>query len=223
MSENNFIKKSRGKTQKLKDFVTLPLRALAIFEENKWGLSSLQQERFEYAAREVKGYCLDVGCGKYNLFIKEFLNNNGVGIDVYKYEGLTNENIVKDITNFPFPNYSFVSITFIANLSHIPKSMRDKELAEAYRCLKKGGNIIITMPGAFASVIIHKIVYLYDKIFKTNYDVDNIRGMHEEEEYYLRDKEIIARLEAAGFTDIKKKYFLTQWGLNHLFTGRKRE
>lgn len=211
----------RNRLQKLKDFVTLPLRALTIFEKDKWGLSSIKTERFEYAAKEVRGYCLDVGCGKQNLFIKNFLNCRGKGIDVYKYEGLTDENIVADITKFPFADATFESITFIANFSHIPRSLRDLELAESYRCLKTGGNIIITMPCGFASILIHKFVHWHDHFFKTDYDVDSIRGMHEEEDYYSKDVEIVERLSRTGFKNITKKYFWTQWGMNHLFLGWK--
>lgn len=212
----------RSRSQKLKDFFTLPLRALTIFEEDKWGLSSIKTERFEYAAEEVQGYCLDVGCGKHNLFIKKFLDGNGKGIDVFKYEGLIDENIVEDITKFPFSDSTFESVTFIANFSHVPRSFRDLELAESYRCLKSGGNIIITMPCGFASILVHKFVHLHDYLFGTDYDVDSIRGMHEDEEYFLTDTEIISRLKSAGFKDTYKKYFLTQWGMNHAFVGWKR-
>lgn len=214
--------KERSKIQKLKDFVTLPLRALTLFEENKWGLTSMQAERFEYAAKEVLGYCLDIGCGKNNLFVNKYLNGNGKGVDVFYYEGLTEENIVPSLETFPFPDRSFDSATFIASLNHIPKKLRDKELAEAHRCLKTDGNIIITMPCAFAGIMIHRIVAAYDSIFGTNYDVDSVRGMHNDEDYYLSDREIIERLGRAGFKGITKKYFWTQWGMNHAFIGRKK-
>lgn len=46
--------------------------------------------------------------------------------------------------------------------------------------------------------------------------------MHPEEEYYLKDPEIIERLARAEFKEISKRYFLIQWGLNHLFVGWKR-
>ena len=211
----------RTKIQEIIDFITFPIRAISLFEKDKWGLSSLATERFDYASREVKGYCLDVGCGRKNRFIVEFLNNNGKGIDIFPYEGLTQENIVEDITNFPFKNESFNTITFIGNINHIPKSMRDIELAEAYRCVKKSGNVIITMGHPLTEILVHKLVYLYDKILQTNFDMDTERGMHKEESYFLTDEEIKGRLIKAGFKKIKKKYFITQWGFNHLFIGWK--
>lgn len=214
--------KLRSAVQKIIDFITFPLRAVTLFEYNKWGLTSRKSERYDYVAREVIGYCLDVGCGKYNRFINEFLNGNGKGVDVYPYEGLTEENVVKDLTHFPFDSEIFDSATFIANVNHIPKSQRDSELLEAYRCLKNGGNIIITMGTQIGEILSHKIVGIYDKIFKTHHDMDSERGMDAEEEYYINDSEIIERLTRAGFKDIEKKYFITQWGLNHLFVAWKK-
>lgn len=212
---------ARGRWQKFKDFVTFPLRAVTLFEDDRCGLSSLRTERFDYVAREVRGECLDVGCGRHNLFVREFLGGRGRGIDVFAYEGLGPENLVEDITHFPFPDASFDSVTFIANLNHVPASKRDPELAEAFRCLRPGGNIIVTMGNPLAELLVHRVVALYDRLFKTRHDMDGERGMEEEEEYYLTDGEIRERLERAGFRRIRKKYFGTQWGLNALFVGWK--
>lgn len=211
----------RSNRQKWLDFLTFPLRALTLFERDRWSLSSLATERFDYVAREVRGYCLDVGCGRHNRFVREFLEGDGKGIDVFPYEGLSEENLVTDLTRFPFPDASFDSLTFIANLNHVPKSQRDVELAEAYRCLKGGGNIIVTMGNPLAEILVHKLVAFYDRVLGTRFDVDSERGMHEEEEYYLTDAEIRARLTRAGFRNMAKKFFWTQWGLNHLFVGWK--
>lgn len=208
--------------QKVKDFLTFPLRAITLFYEDRWGLSCQASERYDYVSKEVVGYCLDVGCGRHNRFVTEFLNGNGKGIDIYKYQGLTRENLVSDMSHFPFDDHTFSTVTFIANLNHIPRSLRDIELEEAYRCLKQGGNIIVTMGNPLAEILVHKVIHYYDKIFGTYYDVDSVRGMGPEEEYYLRDKEIKDRLAKAGFKDIRKKYFWTQWGLNHLLVGWKK-
>ena len=212
----------RSTFKKIADFLTFPLRAVTLFGEDRWGLSSLRSERFYYASREVIGRCLDIGCGRYNLFISQYLRGNGKGIDVYAYDGLSEENIVDDMAHLPFADGTFDSVTVIAALNHIPRSMRDMELAEAFRCRGWGGNIIVTMGNPLAEILIHKVVRLYDRLFGTNYDVDSERGMGEEEEYYLRDSEIIARLSRAGFKGIRKKWFLTQWGLNHLFVAWRR-
>lgn len=129
---------------------------------------------------------------------------------------------MKDLSHFPFDNCLFKSVTFIGSLNHAHKPLRDTELAEAYRCLKLGGNIIVTMGNPLAEILAHRFVALYDRIFGTNYDMDSERGMNKGEAYYLTDSEIIKRLKKAGFRDIRKKYFWTQFGLNHLFVGWKK-
>jgi SAM-dependent methyltransferase len=213
---------ARSRAQELKDFLLFPLRAFTIFEGDKWGLSSLMTERYDYVAREVRGYCLDIGCGKRNRFINEFCGGNGKGIDVFKYPGLTDDQIVADMTKLPFPDGTFDSVAFIANLNHVPEPQRDAELAEAFRVLKSGGNIIVTMGNPLAEILIHQVLHLYDKLLGTDYDVDTTRGMHEDEDYYLTNSEIRGRLTKAGFTGLRTRYFPTQWGLNHLFVGEKK-
>jgi SAM-dependent methyltransferase len=207
--------------QKCKDTLFFPLRAITIFHKDRWTLSALATERFDYVSREVRGFCLDVGCGKENRFVQEFLGGHGKGIDVFPYEGLLAENLVDDLTHFPFQDASFETVTFIANLNHVPRSQRDTELREAYRCLKTGGNIIVTMGNPLAELLVHKVVNWHDRLFGTKFDMDTERGMGEEEEYYLTDAEIRGRLLRAGFTKIQKKFFATQWFLNHLFVGWK--
>lgn len=211
----------RTERQKIIDTLTFPLRSISIFEEDKWGLSSLRTERFDYCSREVRGYTLDVGCGRDNWFIQHHLNGNGKGIDVYKYEGLADQNIVKDISHFPFEDHTFDTVSFIANLNHIPSSLRNIELAEAYRVLKVGGNILVTMANPLALIAVHKIVAWYDSIFNTRHDMDSIRGMQEEEDYYILDMEIRERLSMVGFKDLQKHRFGTQWGLNWVTIGWK--
>ena len=214
------MKRSTG--QKLKDFLAFPLRAVTLFDRDKWGLSSLATERYDYVSREVIGYCLDVGCGPHNRFVTDVLGGNGRGIDVFPYDGLTDEQVVRDMTRFPFDDAAFDSVTFIANLNHVPRPQRDAELAEAWRVLKTPGNIVVTMGHPLAELLAHGAVRVYDKLFGTRHDLDAERGMAEGEAYYLTDGEILGRLSRAGFADIAKKYFATQWGLNHLFVGWKR-
>ncbi len=213
--------KRRSVGQKILDFCLFPLRAVTLFHQDRWGLSCQASERFDYAAREVRGYCLDVGCGQHNRFLKEYCGNDGQGINVFAYEGLTADNIVPDLTHLPFADATFDSVTFIANLNHCPEPHRDAELRETWRVLKPGGNVIVTMGHPVAELLVHKLVWAYDKLFKTRCDMDTERGMHQDEDYYLLDGEILDRLGRAGFRDVRKKHFLTQWGLNHLFVGWK--
>jgi SAM-dependent methyltransferase len=212
-------RRRRGRTQRLIDFVTFPIRALTLFERDRGPLSSLATERYDYVSREVAGRCLDVGCGRQDRFIREWCGGEGAGIDVFPYEGLKPAQILADPTRFPFPDASFGTVTFIANLNHVPEPLRDCELAEAHRCLVPGGRIVVTMGNPLAEILVHRVVALYDRVFGTRWDVDSERGMGDEEAYYLLDGEIVARLRRAGFGAIRKKRFWTQWGLNHLLVG----
>jgi SAM-dependent methyltransferase len=212
---------SRSRLQLIVDAISFPVRAITLFDRDRCGLSSLRTERFDYVEREVLGRTLDYGCGPHNRFVAENLNENGCGVDVFQYEGLCADNILKDPTSLPFDDGSFDSVTFIANLNHIPAQMRDSELAEAWRVLRPGGNVIVTMGNPLAEILVHQVVALYDRFLGTNYDVDGERGMHADEEYYLLDSEIRERLVRAGFSRIRKRRFWTQWGLNGLHVGHK--
>lgn len=178
------------------------------------GLSSLRSERYDYVAREVHGYCLDVGCVTNNHFVNKWLKGKGKGIDVYQHPGLAPDEVVEDITHFPFKDASFDSVTFIANMNHIPEPLRDKELSEAYRCLKQSGNIVVTFGNPIAEIIVHTMLFRREDLRRKDYTEEN-------DPYYVLDSEIVERLSRAGFKHIRKKYFFTQWGLNHLFVGWK--
>ncbi len=211
----------RSLLRKCIDFLTFPVRAVTLFEHDKFCLSSLATERFDYVSREVRGRCLDVGCGRGNRFIKNHLGGEGVGVDVYAYEGLAPENLVEDLSTFPFPDESFGTVTFIANVNHIPRSKRDAEFLEAYRCLVPGGRIIITMGHPLAEILVHRVVAIHDRLFGTRHDMDGERGMSDEEAFFLPDSEIVRLLSAAGFREVRRKLFGTQWGLNHMFIAVK--
>lgn len=211
----------RGAWQKAVDFALFPLRALTLFYDDQWGLTSLASERYEYVSREVRGYCLDVGCGRGNRFIREWRRGHGVGLDVFPYDGLTREQLVPDLRHFPFEGETFDAVTFIANINHIPEADRDTELREAHRVLRPGGRVVVTMGHPLAERLVHGLTAWYDRRLGTRLDMDGERGMHEDEAFFLTDEEIVNRLRTAEFVDIRKKFFGTQWGLNHLFVGRK--
>lgn len=208
----------RGRARKALDFVTFPLRALMPAGENHVGLTSRRNERFDYVAREVRGRVLDIGCGPHNLFVRRFVED-GVGIDVFPYDGLAPDQMVEDMTCLPFDDGTFDSVTFIANFNHIPRPDRIAELREAYRVLRPHGTVVITMGSKLAEVLIHRLVHLYDRVLGTRLDVDTERGMHEDEDLHVDDDEIIGVLFDAGFVDVRRRRFLTQWGLNHLFVA----
>src|SRR5262245_6681125 len=182
----------RSRFQKVLDCFFFPFRALTLFHRSGFGLTSLADERFDFVASEIRGRTLDIGCGRHNRFVAHFLRGRGRGIDLFRYEGLTDENLVSDLTSLPFPNASFDTVTFIANLNHCPEPDRDKELAESFRVLRPGGRIIVTMGHPLAEITVHKVVWLYDRLLRTRVDMDTERGMEKDEAFYLTEGEIRA-------------------------------
>lgn len=213
--------KQRTATQKLLDCFTFPIRAVTLFEYDRFGLSSLATERFDFVGREVRGECLDMGCGRNNRFVREVLSGRGRGIDGYPYEGLGEEELVEDFCSLPFHDEAFDTVTFIASFNHTPEHQRDAELVEAHRLLRPGGRIVISMGAPVAEVLVHKLVALYDRVLGTDVDMDGERGMGEGEDYYVADAEIFGRLGKAGFEGTRKSRFWTQWGFNSLFLAEK--
>jgi SAM-dependent methyltransferase len=211
----------RSNISKSIDFFSFPIRAITLFEKDFYCLSSLQSERYDYVAREVVGKCLDIGCGRYNRFINEYLGGKGVGIDVFLYEGLNKKQIIKDMTHLPYKPGVFDTVTLIANINHIPESIRYKELKEITRVLKKNGRLIVTMGNPISETIVHRVVLFYEKFFNYKIDVDSQRGMEHDEAYYLSDEEIKRLLALSGFKIEKRITFWTQWGFNHLFVASK--
>lgn len=225
MINKNITGPRRSGIKKALDTITFPIRAPIAFgrtEYRLFGLSSFSDERYDYVSKETKGYCLDVGCAN-NRFIREYLNGNGIGIDLYPYEGLDKNYVLKDMSKFPFNNDEFDSVTFIANINHVPRDIRDKELGEAYRCLKTGGNIIITNGNPIAEVMVHKMgFFYYDVVYRLLYNRKASDGYEEkDDELYLTDLEICSRLKNIGFKNIRTKYFYSQWMLNHMIISEK--
>ena len=80
--------------KKIFNFILFPLRALFMLNNGFLGLDSIKEERMQKVEMFCKGKVLDIGCGPNNEFIKRFIGNeNGVGIDVFPYEG--GDNIVE--------------------------------------------------------------------------------------------------------------------------------
>ncbi|MDO8527026.1 MAG: class I SAM-dependent methyltransferase [Deltaproteobacteria bacterium] len=205
------------------DFIFFPIRALFVHEENRMGLTSLRNERMAYAASEVTGYNLDVGCGRHNLFIRKYLQGNGKGVDAFPRPGLNPDQILQDPKHFPFSDNTFDSATFVSSLNHIPKELRLVELKEAWRCLKPGGKIVITMGGWIIKAFSYQWVALHDKLFHGdfNWDPAGRGGLRASESYFLSKKTIRHLLEEAGFQKCVVKNMPTQWGLHFLVTAYK--
>ena len=87
----------------------------------------------------IRGRLLDIGCGL-NELVRTYAGD-GTGVDVYQWGEV--EVVVDDTADLPFRDGEFDTVTVVAALNHIPN--RAEALVEAYRVLKPGGSIIVTM------------------------------------------------------------------------------
>ncbi len=202
---------------KIADVITFPIRALFMGTEGKLGLSSLREERMRTVAEYSRGQVLDIGCGPGNIFIKQYIGaSNGTGIDLFSYEGV--ENVVEDMTNLPFEDYSFDTVTLIAVGGHIPKSKRSAEFNEFTRVLKPEGILIMTEGEPITQYLVHKWSHFYLGL-QGKLDMDSERGMGEEEEYCMPREELLSHLNTPPLKLIKRRRFM--WGLNNLYIAQK--
>jgi SAM-dependent methyltransferase len=207
-------------TTRLVNFVTFPGRALAVLQKDGKRIQSLRSERFSYVAEETRGRCLDIGCGPENRYIRTWYPN-GVGIDVFGYEGLDESQIVTDMTKLPYEDAAFDTVTLIAALNHIPEPLRLPQLIEMRRVLKPGGRVVLTMGNHLAEVSVHRLVHTYHHRFHSHEDMDGERGMEHEESYSVSPREIARLIDAAGFSSLRRRRFWSQWGLNSLYVATK--
>ena len=199
------------------DSIFLPYRALFQTTEGKFGLSPIRDERMRVVASFCQGRVLDVGCGPGNLFIREFIGEeNGVGIDIYPYEGVGS--IVEDMTNIPFEDGSFDTVTLIAVGGHIPKRKRVAEFEEFARVLQPGGRLIMTEGEPITQYLRHKWLHFYLGL-QNKEDMDTERGMEEDEEYCMPRREILQYLNTPPLQFMKRKRFM--WGLNNVYIAKK--
>ena len=210
-------KSPRNAPQVIVDKLFFPFRALFIPEENRFGLTSLREERFELVAKHSTGRVLDIGCGKDNLFTKNWLDHPGsVGIDVYSYDGV--EHVHKDMTNLPFSDNSFDTVTLIAVGGHIPQSARIAEFVEIARVLKPGGTLLMTEGEPITQTLDHLWRHFsYALVGKK--DMDSERGMEEDEQYCMPFQEILGYLNTPPLRLVKHEKFM--WGLNNIYVAKK--
>lgn len=210
-------KKRRPIIGKIADVIAFPIRALFMETEGKFGLSSLRSERMRIVAQYCTGRVLDIGCGPGNIFIKQYIgDSDGTGIDLFPYVGV--ENVFEDMTNLPFKDCSFDTLTLIAVGGHIPKSKRSAEFCEFARLLKPGGILIMTEGEPITQYLVHKWSNFYLRL-QGKLDMDSERGMEEEEEYCMPRKELLSYLNSPPLKFVKRHRFML--GLNNVYIARK--
>lgn len=192
-------------SQRLCDPIAAPLWMILLPDATcrRLGLTSLEDERLRAVLPEIQGRLLDIGVGT-NRLVE--LYGNGVGVDVVDWGG--SAIVVEDTRNLPFDDASFETVTFVACLNHIP--YRDEVLQEAWRLLRPGARVIVTMIGRWVGGIGHRLWW---------YSEDKHREIAEGELTGMDPHEATGLLTAAGFEIELHRRFV--YGLNHLFIARK--
>ena len=208
MDELQLSKMSNSFLVRTFNFLLLPIRVIFKPEQvRNIGLTPIADERHKLVASHVKGKLLDIGCGE-NILVKNYCE--GIGVDVYPWKGI---DVLVDSTCLPFESNSFDTITFMANLNHIPKPIRTKVLLEAKRVLKDDGKILITMITPKISFIGHKYLFRWRSA-----DLKE-RGMKEGESWGLSINQVKEILDSTKLKLIHHQTFL--YGLNHLYLACK--
>ncbi len=166
----------------------------------------LEERRVAKVKLHVAGYLLDVGCGP-NRLVQE--HGHGVGLDVHNW-GVPGM-VMGHGAWLPFKEGSFDTITFVASLNHIPH--REQALRDAWRVLRPGGTILITMIGPRVSLVWHKLVRKSDpdQQERGHFDPGEVWG--------IGVTDMKALIRGAGFRFVQRKTFIL--GQNSLYIGRK--
>jgi|GEM_PF-797361 len=192
------------------DLVGLPIRFLLpdhIVEA--FGLTSLRAERFGAALAEMRGRCLDIGCGPntlLSLYARQCGDDDHVGLEIFDWGG--GATVVPSVETLPFESAVFDSVVILAALNHIPE--RKAVLTEALRVLRPEGKLIVSMITPFVGGISHRIRF---------WGEHSHRGMEEGETFGLAIRDVEAMIVDGGFNPPRVHGFL--YGFNTLFVATK--
>lgn len=194
--------------QKLWDIVGIPFRYL-LFDQAwlpAFGWTTLEDERMAAVLPRVNGLLLDIGAGP-NTLVKMHGVQGSVGVDVHDWGG--GVIVVDNTSELPFEDASFDTITFIACLNHIP--YRENCVSEAYRLLKPGGTVLVTMINPILGDIGHALWW---------YSEDKQRdGMVEGEVGGMWPSHVTRMFHEKGFALLSHERFALY--LNHLMVFKK--
>lgn len=183
---------------------------MQIIVENSCGLKLLEGIRIRKVLPIVRGRLLDIGCGCNNLVknYKRIYHGKGVGIDVFAWPGV--DKVVVNSSKLTFDDNSFDTITFLANLNHIP--YREEVLKEAERLLKPGGLLIITMISKIIGEMWHKFP---ERLWGER---EKGRSFEEGEMGGINSEQMIGLIKNAGFIKISRDRFSL---FNNIYTAYK--
>lgn len=194
------------KWKRIKDRIYFPVVALVSSDAARsLGLTPLDDERLLACLAECRGRVLDIGCGT-NRLVRA--HGNGVGVDVFPWAGC--DQVVEDTSKLPFPSASFDTVVLMASLNHITNRL--EVLQEAYRLLRPGGRILVTMINPVVGYVVHKLRYRHD-------EDQTERGMKEGEAWGLWSQQVVGLMSQAGFVGLQSKGFV--FHLNTLYMGTK--
>jgi 2-polyprenyl-3-methyl-5-hydroxy-6-metoxy-1,4-benzoquinol methylase len=135
-----------------------PLRWLMMHvgkpKEGKPQLSRALRERYRVTAKLCRGRVIDLGCGEGHLagmLAGRGLQVVGVDVGTSKIESARTAYpavrfILSDIRTLDLPDASFDTAVLAEVLEHVPDGPGDGILAVAWRLLKPGGRLIVSVP-----------------------------------------------------------------------------
>jgi SAM-dependent methyltransferase len=140
----------------------------------RMGLPSLRSARYGRTAQFIGKRHLDLGCG--NNPLKEYRPDaNVLGLDVMVSRPKFDPSVVGVAEHLPFADGSFDSLSMVACLNHFGE--RDTVIDEAYRVLRPGGRVVVTMIGPLVGIVCHKFRFWYQDTLYRDVHPREVDGM----------------------------------------------
>tara|TARA_Y100000310_G_scaffold210775_1_gene211387 strand:+ start:3136 stop:3738 length:603 start_codon:yes stop_codon:yes gene_type:complete len=163
--------------------------------------SFLSKKRTSTAIRFIKkehqtGRILDIGCGKFPLFLSkvDFREKHGVDyLPPIKSKEFKLKQLDLSQSKLPYKENYFDTVTMLAVLEHLDPERNPKLIKEVYRTLKPGKRLILTTPSPLGNNVL-KVMARLNLVSKEEID--------EHKKIYSL-KELSLLLREAGFNIIK--------------------
>jgi ubiquinone/menaquinone biosynthesis C-methylase UbiE len=158
---------------------------------------------------------LDVGCGHSATLLKALSPRiaMGYGLDFKAptelapagQTGYPNLQVQQALftQQLPYPTASMDVVTMVAVLEHIADEAA--MVAEVYRVLKPGGQLVLTVPSVWAQPVLELLAYRLHWVSEAE--------IRDHKRYYTRTTLHHALVTVGRFTQFRHRYF--QWGMNN--------